>query len=116
MKKIKTICFDIDGVIFYISKNYIDPKPIKKNIKIINKLYKKGYIIKLHTARYMGRTNDNKKKAEKKIKNKTIKQLSENGVMYHKIFFGKPSYDLLIDDKSLFFKNDWSKKITQSLI
>ena len=45
------------------------------------------------------------------MKNKTIKQLSENGVMYHKIFFGKPSYDLLIDDKSFFLKTIGQKEL-----
>ena len=27
------------------------------------------------------------------------------GVKYHKLIMGKPSYDLIIDDKSIFFKN-----------
>ena len=52
----KIICFDIDGVICNTkSKNYKESTPIKKNIKKINELYKKGYFIKIFTARYLGR-------------------------------------------------------------
>ena len=44
----KTICFDIDGVICKtITKNYNNSKPILKNIKTINLLYKRKYYIKL---------------------------------------------------------------------
>jgi hypothetical protein len=106
---IKKICFDIDGIICNTKKsNYKKSTPIIKNIKIINKLYKNKFII-LYTARCMGRTNDNSKRAEKLIKALTILQLKKWGVKYNKILFGKPSYDLVIDDKSLFFNKNWSK-------
>ena len=112
----KIICFDIDGVICKThSNNYDSSKPIKKNIKVINNLFDKGFKIKLHTARYMGRSKDNRLKAELKIKKITINQLKKLNVKYHKIFFGKPSFDLVIDDKSIFYKIDWSKKIKKIL-
>tara|TARA_Y200000002_G_C22348943_1_gene524160 strand:+ start:189 stop:548 length:360 start_codon:yes stop_codon:yes gene_type:complete len=115
-KNIKTICFDIDGVICKtIKSNYRSSKPIKKNINIINDFYKKGFIIKIFTARCMGRNFDNIKKAEKEIKKITIKQLQQWNVNYHQIFFGKPSYDLFIDDKSLFFKKNWSKVLKKKI-
>ena len=64
----------------------------------------------------MGRTNNNLGQAKKKIMLLTISQLKRWKVNYHKIFFGKPSYDLFIDDKSIFFKKDWSKsKILKKL-
>ena len=115
-KSIKTICFGIDGVICKTRKsNYKSSKPIKKNIKTINNFYKKGYIVKIFTARCMGRNFDNIKKAEKDIKTITIKQLQNWNVNYHKIFFGKPSYDLFVDDKSLFFKKNWSVALKKKL-
>ena len=116
-KKInKVICFDIDGVICKTSSNnYKNSKPIKKNIKIINELYKKGYFIKLFTARFMGRTDDHRKLAESKAKKLTLKQLNLWGVKYHKVFFGKISYDLFRDDKCIFFKKNWTKKIYDKL-
>lgn len=109
--KLKTICFDIDNVICKtdIKRDYSKSKPIKKNIEIINKLYEKEFNIILFTARYMGRCNGNLTEVKKKIKPLTLKQLKKWGVKYNKIYFGKPSFDLFIDDKSLFLKKDWSK-------
>jgi capsule biosynthesis phosphatase len=115
--KLKTICFDIDNVICKTEFNnkYHKSKPIKKNINLINKLYDKGFIIILYTARYMGRCKGNIKKVEKLIKPLTLKQLRDWKVKYHDIYFGKPSFDLFIDDKSLFFKKDWSKLLREKL-
>ena len=89
--KLKTICFDIDNVICKTNskKNYLKSKPIKKNIKVINKLYDKGFKIILFTARYMGRCNGNIAEVKKRIKPLTLKQLKKWKVKYHKIFFYK---------------------------
>jgi len=46
----------------------------------------------------------------------TIKQLKKWKVKYHKLIFGKPSFDLFVDDKALFFKDNWYKFIDKSLI
>ena len=114
MKKI--ICFDIDNVICKtIKSNYKKSTPILKNIRYINKLYKDGHIIKIFTARFMGRTNDNPSKAIKKAKELTVNQLKKWRVHYHKIFFGKPSTDFYIDDKNLGFKNNWILQLNKEL-
>ena len=115
--KFKTICFDIDNVICKtnLTKDYSKSVPIKKNIKFINKAYNNGYYIILYTARYMGRCNGNLRKVNKLIKPLTLKQLENWKVKYHKIYFGKPSFDLFIDDKSLFFKKDWTKLLKKKL-
>lgn len=63
----------------------------------------------------MGRYKGNAKKAESKIKPLTIKQLKKWRVKYHEVFFGKPSFDLFVDDKSLFFKKDWAKLLKKKL-
>ena len=104
-KKInKIICFDLDGVICNTLKNnYETSKPIKKNINKINYLYKKGFKIIIFTARYMGRSKENAKTAKKKGFKKTNNQLKRWGVKFHQLKFGKPSYDLIIDDKGIFF-------------
>ena len=78
--KFKTICFDIDNIICKTnSKNdYIKSKPVKQNIKVINKAYDQGFEIILYTARYMGRSNGNISKAKKKNRTfnfKTIKKM-----------------------------------------
>ena len=115
--KLKTICFDIDNVICKTlsSRDYSKSVPIKKNIKIINKAYDNGFNIILYTARYMGRCERNIKQVEKKIKPLTLKQLKKWGVRHHKIYFGKPSFDLFVDDKSLFFKKNWQKSLKDKL-
>lgn len=108
----KTICIDIDGVICKtIGNNYRKSKPIKKNINYINNLYKKGHFIKIFTARFMGRNNDNKKKAEKSGYKLTKFQLKKWNLNYHKLIMGKPSYDYFIDDKAFNSFKDFFKKI-----
>ena len=65
--KYKKICFDIDGVICKVrsDNDYTKSKPIKKNIQLINSLYKKKFKIILFTSRFMGRNNDDTVKAKK---------------------------------------------------
>ncbi len=75
---------------------------------MINKLYEKNYII-IFTARYMGRNKENSQKAKKQGYKKTFNQLSKWGLKFHKLKFGKPSYDVFVDDKNFSYKNDWVK-------
>lgn len=115
MKK-KVICFDIDGVICKTkSLDYRKSKPLKKNIKKINELHDEGYYIKVFTARYMGRSNENIDLAKKKNEKITIPQLKKWGLKFNEIIFGKPSYALFIDDKNLFHKSNWIEKIDQEI-
>ncbi len=115
--KLKKICFDVDNVICRTNKKneYSKSKPIKKNIKLVNQIFDKGYYVILYTARYMGRYNGNVLKVKKKIKPLTLRQLKNWKVKYHRIYFGKPSFDLFIDDKSLFFTKDWPKLLKKKL-
>jgi len=114
--KKKILCFDLDNVICKTFRNYYrQSKPIKKNINFINKLYDNGYFIKIFTARFMGRNNDNVKNAKKQGLILTKKQLSRWKVKYHKLIFGKPSFDIYIDDKSLFFKKEWTLNLKKKL-
>ena len=57
----------------------------------------------------MGRNNENIKKAKAQGYNKTFKQLKSWGLKFHKLKFGKPSYDFFLDDKNIFFKKKWQK-------
>jgi len=115
MKK-KIICFDLDNTLCRTEKNYYKKsKPIKKKIILVNNLYNRGFIIKIFTARFMGRSNENIREAKKRGFNFTKNQLKKWGVKYHKLIFGKPSYDLFIDDKNLNFEKNWDKKIIDIL-
>lgn len=108
----KKFCFDIDGVICKtIKSNYKSSKPNRKAIKLINKLYDQGHYIIIFTSRYMGRNKENVKLAKNQGYDFTKAQLRNWGLKSHKLIFGKPSYDFIIDDKSIFFKKNWFKKI-----
>jgi len=113
----KILCFDIDGVICKTNKirNYKKSFPIKKNINYINKLYEQNYKIILFTARFMGRSNENANLAKKKASKLTLAQIKKWKLKFHKIYFGKPSYDLFIDDKNLSFKNNWIQDLKKKL-
>lgn len=109
-------CFDIDNTICKTKgKNYKNAKPYKDIIKIINKLYNNGHTIKIFTARYMGRNNDNIKLAYKEGYNNTLKQLKKWNLKFHKLLMGKPSFDILIDDRALGFKRNDIQKLKKFL-
>jgi hypothetical protein len=112
MKKYEKIyCFDLDGVICRTKGNlYSESKPIIKAIKKINQLYLNNNKIIIFTSRFMGRSHENINLAYKKGYNLTFKQLKKWKLNFHKLIFGKPSYDFIIDDKSINFKN-WIKNI-----
>jgi len=82
-----TICITRDGIDKY--KNAI---PLKDKIDYINSLYDKGDTITYWTARGNSTGVDQTEL--------TKQQLQEWGCNYHKLIMGKPSYDLLIDDKT----------------
>ncbi len=116
-KKIKIICFDLDNTICVTKKNYYNlSKPKVKIVKLINNLYENGYIIKIFTARYMGRSKENPILARKKGYNLTKNQLKKWNIKYHKLIMGKPSYDLYIDDKNIDYNSDWPKILTRRYI
>lgn len=112
MKKKLIYCFDIDGVICNTKgKNYTKAKPILKAIKKINYLYDQGHLIKIFTARYMGRNSDNIRLAEKQGYKKTYAQLKKWKIKFHQLIIGKPSFDIFVDDKAFGFKKNWVNKI-----
>ena len=107
----KIYCFDLDGVICKTKKNfYKKSKPIISVIQLINKLYNDNNYILIYTSRFMGRSNENMKLAHFKGYNFTRRQLKKWGVTYNKLKFGKPTYNFIIDDKSIGFNKNWYKK------
>ncbi len=99
---LKTFIFDIDGTICHSKDgNYNDAKPILNRIREINSLYEKGNTIIFNTARGMGRYKNTASQAHAAFYDLTVKQLESWGVKYHKLFMGKPSGDLYVDDKGI---------------
>jgi hypothetical protein len=113
----KIIIFDIDDTICKTKdKKYDLSKPLKSKIKLINNLYDMGNIIKIFTARYMGKHNGNIKLINKKYYKKTYIQLKKWGLNFHELIMGKPVFDLFIDDKAYNTKDKTLKKIFHKLI
>jgi len=87
------IYVDIDETICVSPKDrdYGKAEPIQANIAKINALYDEGHTITYWTARGTGSGKD--------WSQVTKGQFDRWGVKYHDLKFGKPMYDLFIDDK-----------------
>ena len=106
----KVICFDLDGVICsQTGGDYENAVPDKQAIDVINRLYEEGNRIIISTSRFMGRNDNNVIETYKDGYDFTIKQLKKWKVKFHELDMGKPRYDFLVDDRAVFFKNDWEK-------
>ena len=117
MPKKKVFCFDLDNVICITTKNFYNKsKPNHKAIKIINKLHSEGHTIKIMTARYSGRFNDDFKKTKKIGYKKTLLQLKKWGVKFDRLYMTKPSFDFYVDDKSFNFNNSWTSFIEKKYL
>ena len=116
MKKKMIFCFDIDNTICKTEgRNYQKAKPKKRIITLINKLYEHGHTIKIFTGRFMGKNKDNIKGAYKDGYKLTKKQLRNWKLKYHRLILGKPSLDILIDDKALGFKSSLIQNLNKYL-
>ena len=113
----KIICFDIDNTICRTPKdnNYSKSKPNKKVVHLINSLYNRGFIIKIFTARYMGRFNDDYCKTFNYGYKKTLNQIKKWKINFHSLHMGKPKIDLLIDDRAISANGNWIKKLEKQI-
>jgi hypothetical protein len=104
------VCFDIDGVLCnQVGSEYSEAQPNRAMIELLNRLFDRGDYIVLHTSRFMGRTKQNAKEAERIGRQFTERQLAGWGVRYHELWMGKPRYDFVIDDRSVFYDSDCSR-------
>tara|TARA_A100001201_G_scaffold108700_1_gene92981 strand:- start:275 stop:577 length:303 start_codon:yes stop_codon:yes gene_type:complete len=97
------IYIDIDDTILETpNMEYEKSVPIKERIEKINKLYDKGHTIIYWTARGSGSGKD--------WSELTKEQFKLYGIKHHGLKFGKPVYDIFIDDKNInsedFFKSN----------
>ncbi len=95
------IYVDIDETILMTQNmDYENSQPMYDRIEKINKLYDKGNTIIYWTARGTG--------SGKEWSDVTKKQFKRFKVKHHDLKFGKPIYDLFVDDKNInsedFFK------------
>ena len=89
------IYVDIDETICKLPKtrDYSLATPMTSRIERVNKLYDEGNTIIYWTARGTGSGIDWREITERQFK--------DWGVKYHDLKFGKPIYDLFIDDKNI---------------
>ena len=94
------IYIDIDETICNSPENrdYTKAVPIEENITKANQLYDQGHTVVYWTARGTVTGQD--------WSDVTKIQFNEWGVKYHDLKFGKPYYDLFIDDKNM-NTEDW---------
>ena len=86
-------CFDCDGVICETEgTDYENATSKKKNIHKINALYYGGQHITIFTGRGTVSGIDWREVTEKQFK--------DWGLCYHELIFGKPNFDVFIDDKA----------------
>jgi len=88
------IYVDIDGTICQTAPqcDYSLAIPIAEHINKINALYDQGHTIVYWTARGTITKIDWREITEQQFK--------KWGVKYHSLLFGKPPYDMLIDDRA----------------
>lgn len=93
------IYIDVDDTICHSPNkpDYTDSVPIIENIKKANKLYDDGHTIIYWTARGTVSGIDWREITETQFKLWDVK--------YHELKFGKPYYDLFIDDKNINTEN-----------
>lgn len=95
-------CFDIDGTICTNTDgNYESAQPYQEVLACVNRLYDQGHTIYLYTARGSTTGID--------WRGVTERQLKAWGLRFHKLFMGKPTADVYIDDKCINIK-DWLKQ------
>jgi len=90
------IFVDIDNTICTTGSGedkYLDSKPIFDRIEMVNQLFDDGNHIVYWTARGSRSGKDYTKL--------TIEQLDRWDVKRNSVLFGKPDYDIFIDDKSI---------------
>ena len=97
---IRSIVVDIDGTICLTEgSDYQKSIPIPERIAKINKLHERGIKIFFFTARGMGSTHNNSSEAIEKWYEFTNDQLIRWGVKFDRLYLGKISADLYVDDK-----------------
>ncbi len=91
--------------------NYAEAIPFQKAIDKINQLAEDGNKIIIFTSRFMGMNNENINKANLQGFDMTYNQLKKWNVKFDKLILGKPTYDIMIDDKHFLYDDTWIDKL-----
>lgn len=108
MKSLR-LAFDIDNTLVEggtKEHDYLDAKPIAEMIDLVNMLYDEGHEIFLFTSRA---TFYGQLKQEDWLRNKM-------GIKFHYAYFGKPYFDLFVDDRAIDWYDGFTKFNVQTLL
>lgn len=104
------IAVDIDGTLCtWHPQDYELAEPFTDKISIIAGLSEAGHCIWIYTGR--GSSLGSAEAASEKWGKITEDQLKRWGVPYERLIFGKPMFDVLIDDRAINFDGDWADGI-----
>lgn len=100
------IVIDIDGTLCDEDDPDVSKRrPILHHIEKLNALYRQGHTIEIYTSRGMKSTNNNAAESDLKYRELTERQLVEWGVLYTRLYFGKPNADIYIDNKNVLLED-----------
>jgi len=102
MARTMRFCFDLDGTLVSqprVANDLATCEPIPKAISLVRQLYEAGHTIIITTSR--GMVGESVGTAIAKVGNVTFATLTELGIPYHELHFGKPHADVYVDSRSL---------------
>lgn len=94
-----TLCFP-DESYGHSRDKYRFASPNEAMIEMVNRWFAAGHEIVIYTARRMKTHDGNLEKIEEDVGEITRQWLTDHFVSHTKLMFGKPYYDILIDDKT----------------
>lgn len=99
------IAIDIDGIICEdLYGDYENSHPYSDAVAKINQLYHNGHQIWIFTSRGS--------KTGKDWQVFTENQLSDWDIKFHKLIMGKPSFDILVDDRAISSLDELDNKMS----
>lgn len=98
----KTIVFDIDETVLTTKdRDYANSKPIESVVEKIKNLKQLGWRVVLHTARGMGRSNNNIEDVAKEVEKEIKHSLKKHQIPYDELILGKTWAAVYVDDKAM---------------
>lgn len=101
------IVIDLDGVVAQLKRpgqTYADILPVPGAVDRLRALRAQGHYVIIQTARNMKTCEGNLGRVMRNVGQVTFEWLTQYGVEYDEIYFGKPNGDLYIDDRGARFE------------